>query len=76
MLSVLALWTLDCQLRHKYMELGEQSALLESGAVDDTPPPDAFVHAPDESDVRTALFKTHPVEWNRQSHLQVGLSGH
>jgi hypothetical protein len=33
----------------------------------------AFEFPPDEDDVRYALFKIPPVEWNRLPHFQVGM---
>jgi len=48
------------QLRKTYNDWSEGCQLLA----------DAFEHPPDEDDVRTALFKTPPIEWNRLPHLQ------
>ena len=48
------------KLRQKWAEWKEEGELL----------PAAFDHAPDETEVRTALFKTPPVEWNRLPHFQ------
>ena len=48
--------TLDkFQLRKKWGEWQKDGDLL----------PGAFDHAPDETEVRLALFATPPVEWNR-----------
>jgi len=48
------------KLRKKHKEWGDEGELL----------PAAFDHAPDEADVRAALFATPPVEWNRLPHFQ------
>ena len=48
------------KLRKKWAEWGEEGELL----------PAAFDHAPDEVEVREALFATPPVEWNRLPHFQ------
>ena len=48
------------KLRTKWAEWMEDGDLL----------PDAFDHAPDETEVRAALFATPPVEWNRLPHFQ------
>jgi hypothetical protein len=48
------------KLRKKWVEWKEQGSLL----------PNAFAHAPDEADVRAALFAIPPVEWNRLPHFQ------
>jgi len=48
------------KLRKKWAEWKEDGELL----------PNAFDHAPDEVDVRAALFATPPVEWNRLPHFQ------
>ena len=47
-------------LRKKWAEWKEEGELL----------PAAFDHAPDEAEVRAALFKMPPVEWNRLPHFQ------
>ena len=47
-------------LQTKWSEWKEDRELL----------PNAFDHAPDEHDVRAALFATPPVEWNRLPHFQ------
>jgi hypothetical protein len=54
------------KLRNYYVEWRAEGTLL----------PRAFEHPPDEGNVRTALFETPPVEWNRLPHLQVALRGH
>jgi hypothetical protein len=38
--------------------------------------PGALEQQPDADDLRSALFRTQPVEWNRLPQLQVGLRGH
>ena len=48
------------KLRKKWVEWKEEGELL----------PAAFDHAPDDVEVRTALFATPPVEWNRLPHFQ------
>jgi len=48
------------KLRKKHKEWGDDGELL----------PAAFDHAPDEAEVRTALFANPPVEWNRLPHFQ------
>ena len=49
------------KLRKKWAEWKDEGELL----------PAAFDHAPDEVEVRAALFHTPPVEWNRLPHFQV-----
>ena len=46
------------KLRKKWAEWKDEGELL----------PAAFDHAPDEAEVRAALFATPPVEWNRLPH--------
>jgi len=48
------------KLRKKWGEWRDEGELVSS----------AFVHAPDEAEVRAALFATTPVEWNRLPHFQ------
>ena len=48
------------KLRKKWAEWKEEGELLSA----------AFDHAPDEIEVRAALFATPPVEWNRLPHFQ------
>ena len=48
------------KLRKKWAEWNEDGELLAA----------AFDHAPDEADVRAALFAMPPVEWNRLPHFQ------
>ena len=48
------------KLRKKHKEWGDEGELL----------PAAFDHAPDEAEVRAALFATPPVEWNRLPHFR------
>ena len=48
------------KLRMKWAEWKEEGELL----------PASFDHAPDEVEVRAALFATPPVEWNRLPHFQ------
>ena len=48
------------KLRKKWAEWKEEGELLAA----------AFGHAPDEVEVRAALFATPPVEWNRLPHFQ------
>jgi len=48
------------KLRQKWGEWRDEGELL----------PSAFDHAPDEVEVRAALFATAPVEWNRLPHFQ------
>ena len=48
------------KLRNKWAEWKEEGELL----------PQAFDHAPNEADVRAALFAIPPVEWNRLPHFQ------
>jgi len=48
------------KLRKKHKEWGDEGELL----------PAAFDHAPDEAEVRAALFATPPAEWNRLPHFQ------
>ena len=54
--------TFGCKLREQHLEWEHEGQLL----------PGAFEDPPDEDDVRTALFKVPPVEWNRLPHFQVG----
>ena len=51
----------EFKLRAKWQEWGDERELL----------PAAFDHAPDEAEVRAALFEIAPVEWNRLPHFQV-----
>jgi len=48
------------KLRKKHKEWGDEGELL----------PAAFDHAPEEAEVRAALFANPPVEWNRLPHFQ------
>ena len=48
------------KLRKKWAEWKDEGELLHA----------AFDHAPDEAEVRAALFATPPVEWNRLPHFQ------
>jgi len=48
------------KLRKKHKEWGDDGELLLA----------AFDHAPDEAEVRAALFANPPVEWNRLPHFQ------
>ena len=48
------------KLRKKWAEWKEEGELLLA----------AFDHAPDEVEVRAALFATPPVEWNRLPHCE------
>jgi hypothetical protein len=48
------------KLRKKHKEWGDEGELLLA----------AFDHAPDEAEVRAALFANQPVEWNRLPHFR------
>jgi hypothetical protein len=54
------------KLFDKYIEWKASGTLL----------PGAFERQPDVDNVRSSLFYTPPVEWNRLPQLQVGLLGH
>jgi hypothetical protein len=66
LLSTLAPLALGCKLPGHFATWRAEGVLL----------PGACDHAPDENNIRAALFKTPPVEWNRLPHFQVGLFGH